>query len=199
MGKAEFMEALRKRLAGLPQTEIEERLAFYNEMIDDRIEDGLTEEEAVAEVGPVEDVVNQIMAEIPLTTLVREKVRPKRTLRAWEIILLVLGSPIWLSLLITVFAVGLSLYVVLWSVIVCLWAVTLSLAASVVGCLFEVFVYQKAGNLGGAIFAGGTALACAGLAILMFFASVAATKGIARLTKKMILGIKSWFVGKEAA
>ena len=199
MGKAEFMEALRKRLTGLPQAEIEERLAFYNEMIDDRIEDGLTEEEAVAEIGPVEDVVNQIMAEIPLTTLVREKVRPKRTLRAWEIILLVLGSPIWLSLLITVFAVGLSLYVVLWSVIVCLWAVTLSLAASVVGCLFEVFVYQKAGNLGGAIFAGGTALACAGLAILMFFASVAATKGIARLTKKMILGIKSWFVGKEAA
>ena len=199
MGKAEFMETLRKRLAGLPQAEIEERLAFYNEMIDDRIEDGLTEEEAVAEIGPVEDVVNQIMAEIPLTTLVREKVRPKRTLRAWEIILLILGSPIWLSLLITVFAVGLSLYVVLWSVIVCLWAVTLSLAASVVGCLFEVFVYQKAGNLGGAIFAGGTALACAGLAILMFFASVAATKGIARLTKKMILGIKSWFVGKEAA
>ena len=70
------METLRKRLAGLPQAEIEERLAFYNEMIDDRIEDGLTEEEAVAEVGPVEDVVNQIMSEIPLTALVREKVRP---------------------------------------------------------------------------------------------------------------------------
>ena len=103
MGKAEFMETLRKRLAGLPQAEIEERLAFYNEMIDDRIEDGLTEEEAVAEVGPVEDVVNQIMSEIPLTALVREKVRPKRTLRVWEIILLVLGSPIWLSLLIAVF------------------------------------------------------------------------------------------------
>ena len=199
MGKAEFMEMLRKRLAGLPQAEIEERLAFYNEMIDDRIEDGLTEEEAVAEVGPVEDVVNQIMSEIPLTALVREKVRPKRTLRVWEIILLVLGSPIWLSLLIAVFAVGLSLYIVLWSVVVCLWTVTLSLAAGGFACLFEVFVYQKAGNLGGAIFAGGTALACAGLAILMFFASVAATKGIARLTKKMILGIKSWFVGKEAA
>ena len=86
MGKAEFLEVLRRKLTGLPQAEIEERLAFYNEMIDDRIEDGLTEEEAVAEIGPVEDVVNQIMAEIPLTTLVREKVRPKRTLRAWEII-----------------------------------------------------------------------------------------------------------------
>ncbi len=199
MGKAEFLEVLRRKLTGLPQAEIEERLAFYNEMIDDRIEDGLTEAEAVAEVGPVEDVVNQIMAEIPLTALVRERVRPKRSLRVWEIVLLVLGSPIWLSLLIAAFAVGLSLYIVLWSVVVSLWAVAVSLAAGVFACLFEVFVYQKAGNLGGAVFAGGAALACAGLAILMFFVCLAATKGVARLTKKMILGIKSWFVGKEAA
>ena len=199
MSKAEFLELLHRKLTGLPQAEIEERLAFYNEMIDDRIEDGLTEAEAVAEIGPVEDVVNQIMSEIPLTALVRERVRPKRSLRVWEIVLLVLGSPIWLSLLIAAFAVGLSLYIVLWSVVICLWAVALSLAASVFACLFEVFVYQKAGNLGGAIFAGGAALACAGLAILMYFASLAATKGCARLTKKMILGIKSWFVGKEAA
>ncbi len=199
MSRAEFLEVLRKRLSGLPREEVEERLAFYNEMIDDRIEDGLTEAEAVAGIGSVDDVARQIMAEIPLTTLVREKVRPKRTLRVWEIILLVLGSPIWLSLLIAAFAVGLSLYIVLWSLVVCLWAVVVSLAASAVWCLFQVFLYQRAGNPGGAFFAGGAALACAGLAILMFFASVAATKGIARLTKKMILGIKSWFVGKEAA
>ena len=91
MSKAEFLEVLRKRLSGLPREEVEERLAFYNEMIDDRIEDGLTEAEAVAGIGSVDDVARQIMAEIPLTTLVREKVRPKRILRVWEIILLVLG------------------------------------------------------------------------------------------------------------
>ena len=199
MDKNEFLNQLRRRLAGLPQPEIEERISFYNEMIDDRIEDGLTEEEAVAEIGPVEDVARQIIAEIPLTAIVRENVRPKHSLRAWEIVLLVLGSPIWLSLLIALFAVVFSLYVALWSVVISIWAVTLALVAGVFACLVEVFVYQRAGNPGGAIFAGGAALACAGLAILMFFASLEATKGIARLTKKMILGIKSWFVGKEAA
>ena len=197
MSKTEFLYELRRRLAGLPQAEIEERIAFYNEMIDDRIEEGLTEEEAVAEIGPVEEIVNQIMAEIPLTTIVRERVKPKRALRAWEIILLVLGSPIWLSLLIAVFAVGLSLYIVLWSLVVCLWAVVVSLAASAVWCLFQVFLYQRAGNPGGALFAGGAALACAGLSILLVFGSLAATKGTARLTKKILLGIKALFVGKE--
>ena len=197
MSKTEFLYELRRRLAGLPQAEIEERIAFYNEMIDDRVEEGLTEEEAVAEIGPVEEIVNQIMAEIPLTAIVRERVKPKRALRAWEIILLVLGSPIWLSLLIAVFAVGLSLYIVLWSLVVCLWAVVVSLAASAVWCLFQVFLYQRAGNPGGALFAGGAALACAGLSILLVFGSLAATKGTARLTKKILLGIKALFVGKE--
>ena len=199
MGKAEFLDALRSSLAGLPQAEIEERIAFYNEMIDDRIEDGLTEEEAVAEIGPVEDVVNQIMEEIPLSTLVMERVKPKRALKVWEIVLLVLGSPVWLSLLIAAFAVGLSLYVVLWAVVLCVWAAAISLAAGVFGCVAEAVVYLKAGNPAGAAFAAGAALLCAGLSIVLFAASLALTKGATQLTKKMILGIKSWFVGKEAA
>ena len=48
MNKQEFLSQLRKGLAGLPQNDIEERLAFYGEMIDDRIEEGLSEEEAVS-------------------------------------------------------------------------------------------------------------------------------------------------------
>ncbi len=199
MGKAEFLSELRRRLAGLPQAEIEERIAFYGEMIDDRTEDGLTEAEAVAEIGPVEDVVDQIMEEIPLSAIVMERVKPKRALKVWEIILLVLGSPVWLSVLIAVFAVGLSLYVVLWAVVVCVWAAAISLAACIFGCAAAAVVYLKAGNPAAAAFAGGAALACAGLSIVLFAASLALTKGCARLTKKMILGIKSWFIGKEAA
>ena len=48
MNKDLFMNELMARLSGLPQADIEERLAFYSEMIDDRIEDGMTEEEAAA-------------------------------------------------------------------------------------------------------------------------------------------------------
>ena len=48
MTKQAFLAALGERLVGLPQKDIEERLTFYSEMIDDRMEEGLSEEEAVA-------------------------------------------------------------------------------------------------------------------------------------------------------
>ena len=67
MLKQEFLNALKEGLKGLPEKDIEERLTFYGEMIDDRIEEGRTEEEAVNEIGSVDEVVQQIVAETPLT------------------------------------------------------------------------------------------------------------------------------------
>ena len=56
----------------LPQGDVEERLTFYSEMIDDRMEEGISEEEAVCEIGSVDEIVSQIIADIPFTKLVRE-------------------------------------------------------------------------------------------------------------------------------
>ena len=46
MSKQEFLEQLRRGLSGLPREDIEERLKFYSEMLEDRMEEGLSEEEA---------------------------------------------------------------------------------------------------------------------------------------------------------
>lgn len=94
MNKQEFLMRLREGLSGLPQNEIEERLTFYSEMIDDRIEEGLSEEQAIGEIGDIDEIISQIVADIPLAVLVKEKVKPSRKLRVWEIVLLILGSPI---------------------------------------------------------------------------------------------------------
>ena len=126
MLKQEFLNALREGLNGLPQADIEERITFYGEMIDDRIEEGRTEEEAVHEIGPVDEVVRQIVEETPLTRIVKEKIKPKRKMRAWEIVLIVLGFPVWFSLLVAAGAVLLSLYVTLWSLVIALWAVEIA-------------------------------------------------------------------------
>ena len=127
MNKQAFLAQLRKGL--LPEDDIDERLTFYSELIDDRMEDGIPEETAVHETGTVDELVSQIVADIPLGKLVKEKITPKKRPKAWEIVLLVLGSPVWLPLLIAAFAVMLSLYVVLWSVIIVLWAAFVSFAA----------------------------------------------------------------------
>lgn len=197
MNKNEFLEELRKGLSGLPQDDIEERLTFYSEMIDDRMEEGLSQEEAVAEIGSVKDIVSQIMSEIPLSRIVKEKVKPKRALRAWEIVLLALGSPIWISLLIAALAIVFSVYVVLWSVIICLWAAGLGIAGGSLGGILSAVIFTIQGNfLQGAAVLGAT-LVCAGIFILWFFICQQTLKGILLLTKKLALGFKYLFVGKD--
>ena len=132
-----------------------------------------------------------------LKAKIKQRIKPKRRLRAWEIVLLALGSPIWLSLAIAAFAVILSLYVVLWSLIVSVWAVFVSLAACAIGGVIAGVFFAICNNalVGIAIASAGTV--CAGLAIFVFFGCKAATKGIIYLTKKIALGIKKCFIRKE--
>ena len=76
MNKQDFFAQLRKGLSGLPQDDIEERLTFYKEMIEDRMEEGFSEE-AVSAIGSVEDIVRQSIADIPLAKIAKERIRPK--------------------------------------------------------------------------------------------------------------------------
>lgn len=197
MNKDEFLTELSGKLSGLPENDIRERVDFYKELIEDHVEDGISEEDAVAEIGDVDAVVRQIMSEIPLAKLVKEKVRPKRKLKAWEIVLLILGSPIWVPVLITVAMGVISLYIVIWTAIVCVYSADISLAGgAVAGVLGVVFLIREC-KWQGAAFSFGTGLVSAGLAILLFFACIWITKSVVKLTGKALSGIKASFVGKE--
>ena len=197
MNKKEFLSRLRKGLAGLPQSDIVERLSFYSEMIDDRMEEGLSEEDAVLAVGDVQDIVSQIVGDIPLGKLAKERLKAKGRLKPWEIVLLVLGSPIWLSLAVAAVAVVFSLYISVWSVIVSLWSVFGCLAACAFGVAVGGIVLACSGHTtpGVAMIAAG--ILCAGLSIFVFYGSKAATGGILKLTQTTVLGMKNRFVKKE--
>ena len=78
MTKVDFLAALKNGLSCLPQEDIVERLNFYSEMIDDRIGDGLSEENAVKETGDVNEIITQIIADVPLSKLIKQKIKPKR-------------------------------------------------------------------------------------------------------------------------
>ena len=115
MTKKEFLSGLRKRLSGLPMRERKERLVFYGEIIDDKIEEGLTEEAAVDEVGSIDEIAEQLLAELPASAS-----RPSKPVSRWQIVLLAVGSPVWFPILI-------SVYAVIWSVLIALWAVEIPL------------------------------------------------------------------------
>lgn len=199
MNKQAFLAQLRKGLSGLPKEDIEERVTFYSDMIDDRVEDGLSEAAAIVELGSVDAITEQIIADTPLAKLVKEKITSKKRLAVWEIILLVLGSPIWLSLLIVALAVIFVIYVLIWTVVVCLWAVFAALVASLLAGIAGGIVFIICGDVASGIALICAGLVCAGLSVFMFFGCKAATKLCVKLTKKIALWIKSCFMKKEVA
>ncbi len=198
MDKEQFLTALRNALAGLPEADIQRSLDYYSEMIDDRCEDGMSEQEAVRAAGSPEEIAQEILLDMPMGKLVQAKMRPKRGMRAWEIVLLIVGSPIWLSLLLSLGAVVLSVYIVLWSVILSFYAVTLSLAicavAGILGCM--LFFFSGRASLG--LMALGAGLVCGGLAIVLFLGSGQVAKGLLLLSRKCWRGLKSLFIRKES-
>lgn len=180
MNKREFLKQLRAALAPLSRQEVEDRLTFYSEMIDDRMEEGLSEAEAVAAVGPVAVIAAQILSESGHSMVVVRK--PSRALL---ITLAVLGFPLWCPLLIAAFAVVLSLYASVWAVIISLWAVFASLAICAPVCVAGGIILICTGHFLTGIAAIGIALVCAGLSIFLFFGCCGAVKGTVYLTKAL--------------
>ena len=188
MTKMEFIATLYLGLSGLPTEDIEERVLFYTEMIDDRIEEGMPEEEAVAAAGDVDEIISGIFAEIPLSKIVKKKIKPRK-LPTGAIVAICVGAPLWVPLLIAVVAVALSIYISLWSIIISLWATAVSLSLSALGFILGGAVLLGSNALSGA-FLFSAALLCAGLGILFLFLCKAATKGVAQLTKNFFTAIK---------
>ena len=196
MTKKEFISRLKQLLSGLPKREVEERILFYVEMIDDRMEEGADEEEAVSLIGNVEEIAEQIAAGFTILNGEKYKNKPRGKLSAGEIVLLAVGSPVWISLLVTAFAVGISIYAVVWSAVLSLWAVFGSFAVCFLGGVLAGVVFVIGGNTFSGIAVLGMALISAGLSIFSFYGCKTVTAWTVILTKSVTVWIKRKFKGK---
>lgn len=193
MKKDEFLEELRKNLRGLPKDDVEDRVNFYSEMIDDKISDGSTEEEAVASID-MYDVVKDVAEKTPLVSLVKEKVKPKRKIRPWEIVLLILGFPLWFPLMLTLMILLLVAILVVWILVIASYAVEVGLFGGSILSLVVFFAYMGEGEFN--LFPLGASFLAAGAAMIFLLVCILSTKITAKLSKKILVGIKMMFIGK---
>ena len=133
MKKEQFLRELSLRLSSLPYADKKRSLDYYSEMIDDRMEDGISEEEAVKKIGTPALAAEKILTELPITTLARARVCGSKS--AFSIVMIILASPIWISLLaaafsivVSVFAALFSILAVIFSLIITLWALEAAFA-----------------------------------------------------------------------
>ncbi len=108
-------------------------------------------------------------------------------------LLIIIGSPLWVPILITVSALILSLFAMLFAVIILFWAVFASLAASsfasiIIGLLN---IIDATVLIGSSLIGFGFVLA--GLAIFVFFGCIYATKCALLITKKSMNCIMKLF------
>ena len=197
MNKQEYLESIRSRISAIPADDVNRFMDYYSEMIDDRVEDGLSEEEAVADMGSPDAAVEQILEDMPLTKLVKEKIKPKHELKAWEVVLIVLGSPVWIPLLMTAAVLLLTLWIVAFALLISFYAVVLSfVVAGIVGviCYIPLFIANSPYT---AVLMLGAALIGIGIAILFVVSVKPITVGIFKVCKASVNGIKRMFVKEK--
>ena len=126
MDKTQFCALLGNKLKPyLSPKEMYKTLNFFEEMIDDRIDEGLSEEEAVSQLGDINIIVDQILDE--------HNIGKKQTKLVWRFIPRELGFinivllfPAW----ITIFSLVASLFIVVLSII---FSIVLSIIAIFIG------------------------------------------------------------------
>lgn len=175
MTKNDYLKQLRRALRRLRREERLKSLQYFSELIDDKMEEGLSEEQAIAQLESVEAAALRILEEA------RSQGQLRRRLTPWETALLILGFPVWFPLLLTAALVLATIYLLVWILIAALFLCSVSLGlAGVAGVLTLFFSIWT--NPFAAFAALGAGLAAAGLGIASFVPLLYLSKAYIRVT-----------------
>ena len=212
MNKTDFLAALEKQLKKLKKADRSRYLDYYSEMIDDYTEDGCTEQEAIRRIGTPGDIAHEILAE--------QKDSPEASTssskKVLTTVLLIIGSPLWASVLLLIVALALSFAamavcltaagaLLVLTAYVMLWCVPLMIASLSIGALvLSVISLIGAipigiGNTALGIVQFGTGIGMLGLFILTALATVHLGRLFAKATVRFTLWLKHLFRRKKGA
>ena len=199
MTKLDFLNALERGLQQLPQEERERHLSYYSEMLDDMIEDGTDEEQAVATLGDAGALAGEILRETSLPVLVKSRVKPQKGWDTGSIVFMILCSPIWIPVSLVLLSLVLTVYICIWSVFIALFAVAAGILVSGAALIAAPWFAAPAVALPDGLLMAGGGLIVIGLGILAVLGVLAVGKGLVRLTGLFARWIRSLFIKKEAA
>lgn len=194
MTKQLFLNELSAALHGLSREERYRTLSYYDELIDDRVEDGQSEEEAVESLGSPEQIAREILGEEPAPSTSKGR-------KVWLIVLLVLGFPLWGSLLLTAAILLLCVYICLFLPVFLLGVMALAfLASALIGVVGTPFLIMDVGLLTGGLPAGlfqlGLSVALLGLAVLSALGFYFTGKATVKAGRAIWRGIRRSFSKK---
>lgn len=191
MTRVEFLNELNLRLADAGVPDAQDLLFFYDEAIRDRMDSGMPEEVAVADVGSIQEIVRNARAEMPMPLVVREaftnyheEAKSRGTGWLW-ILLVILFFPAILGAL----SALLGLYIGFWGMVIGLFAAVCSIGIAgvcltgygAIICIFHLFPMTSG------VLILGAGLFLIGLSLLLWLPTKA-------LTKLLIFAVKTIFI-----
>ena len=138
MKKNEFLDSLRQNLKCLPKQDLVRIIDYYNEMIEDKIDAGESEETAVFSVGTIEEITVETLKESG-----REKLKKSFNGKR-QLVYLIIGAPLWVPLLIAALCTVLVCYISAWATVFSIAVTEVSLLIAspleVIAAIITMFV-----------------------------------------------------------
>lgn len=185
MTKTEFLKQLKKKLRMLPEQERQRVLDYYNELIEDEMEEGHSEADAVSRRGSIADIAEQTLREYVRDHGTAEKgtegnVLPRSGFGK-RLTITIISFPLWLPL----YATG-------WSVLVSLFAAALScVLAGIVRLIPSLLIATTDGAAGW--FQVGICITALGFGVLLAFGSWELTRLWLKMSRWLCRGIRYSF------
>lgn len=183
MSKNDFIQKLESKLTFLSTKEKKEVITYYNEMIEDAMEDGLTEKESIEKLGTFSQIIQKIKEE----NGEKETVKKMTTDR---IVLIIVLSPflftlltLWASIIILIYSFVLTLYVFGFAFILIAFAYTVD------------FFFSLVSNFSFAILELGLSILSIGLSMFLLMGMNRIFKKINFFTKQSFIYIMKWIRG----
>lgn len=184
MNKEIFLKKLNEAMSNFPSEEIRKAQMYYDEAISDRIEEGLTEQEAVANMGDIDAIVTELKINLPISKLIETSVKTSHqqsTNKGLWLFLIIISFPIWAPILVGFGSTAVTLYITVLALILSMFLV--------IGSLILVSIVAAIGGVYG-LFSGNVLafIGYAGLssmAIGLFLMSVHPMLALAKSTFKL--------------
>ncbi|MEG2814496.1 MAG: DUF1700 domain-containing protein [Oscillospiraceae bacterium] len=173
MTRVDFLNKLSAAISDLPESERNKAIAYYSEIIADKVENGEDEENVINQFGDVRHLANEIREDAyPNNNNVQEEKKP---LSPWLVILLIFCSPIIFGLAMAAFGVLIAIFASVFSIIFAFFVSSVAIGLAGVALFLTAFVVIFVNPLFG-LMQLGSGLFCVGISIFMFAGTYSLTK-----------------------
>lgn len=186
MTKTDFINSLKEKLYKIEAKDVDVTISYYSEMIDDYVDSGYSEEEAINKMGSIEQIISEYETSNQDVDKASNETKLYRNILLTNKVLIVLILLLLSPIIIAAFGVFISLVACFFAVLLSTWVVDISLAISSVYSLIMA-LFSISNNALSVIFYLGCMLVMGSVSILLIKPLICFTKMSMRYIVKFIM------------